>query len=130
MQNIEVVAAVIIDNDKIFATQRGYGEFKGRWEFPGGKVECGESLEIALLREIKEELGVSIIIQKKLCTVEYDYPNFHIILHCFICQIESGTPYLLEHESAKWLSKENINSVNWLDADVSVIKYIKETVFN
>ena len=103
MKNIKVVAAIIIDNNKIFATQRGYGDFKDGWEFPGGKIEKGETPEEALIREIKEELDTTINVNKKIDTVEYDYPNFHLSMDCFICNILEGDLVLKEHESSKWL---------------------------
>ncbi len=129
MKSIEVVAAVIVDNDKIFATQRGYGDFKDMWEFPGGKMEQGESREEALIREIQEELDTEISVDKFLCTVEYDYPTFHLIMHCFICSILKGDLVLREHEAAKWLNKNELYSVDWLPADIDVVKaYEKYTM--
>ncbi|MBO4220383.1 MAG: (deoxy)nucleoside triphosphate pyrophosphohydrolase [Clostridia bacterium] len=125
MKTIEVVAAVIASNNKIFATQRGYGDFKDGWEFPGGKIEPGETPEEALKREIKEELETEIIIDKYLKTVDYDYPKFHLTMHCFLCKIGSGELNLLEHEAAKWLSRKTINSVDWLPADLLVLDDIK-----
>ena len=125
MKTIEVVAAVIAAKNKIFATQRGYGDFKDGWEFPGGKVEPGETPEEALKREIKEELETEIVIDKFLKTIDYDYPKFHLTMHCFLCRIESGQLNLLEHEAAKWLSKKTINSVDWLPADLLLIDDIK-----
>ena len=126
MKQIEVVAAIIRKDDKIFATQRGYGDWKDWWEFPGGKVESGESPEDALKREILEELDTRIVIERLLTTVEYDYPKFHLIMHCFICSVESGSLTLKEHEAARWLHKEQLDSVDWLPADVEVVKKIKE----
>ena len=125
MKTIEVVAGVIRDGEKFFATQRGYGEFKDGWEFPGGKLEPGETLEEALVRELKEELAIDILVKDFICTVEYDYPKFHLTMHCFYCEIQRGTPQLLEHENAKWLSLAELNSVNFLPADVEVVKKIK-----
>ena len=125
MKTIRVVAAIIIDNDKVFATQRGYGEFKDGWEFPGGKIDEGETAEEALVREIKEELDTEIEVINLLDTVEYDYPNFHLSMYCFICKIRSGTLVLKEHESAKWLTKEALYSVDWLPADLGLIPKIK-----
>ncbi len=122
MKTIEVVAAIIFDDGRIFATQRGYGEFKGKWEFPGGKIESGESLQEALHREIREELDVEIEVGELLCTVEYDYPAFHLKMHCFICSIIAGDLRLCEHQSALWLSKDELYSVDWLPADVDVLK--------
>ena len=125
MRNIEVVAAVIHHNGTYFATQRGYGEFEGMWEFPGGKIELGESREVALKREIQEELGVDITINKFLYTTEYDYPSFHLILHCYLCQIEAGEIELREHKSARWLTAETLNSVEWLPADRELIEILQ-----
>ena len=125
MKNIEVVAAIIRKDDKIFATQRGYGDFKDWWEFPGGKMEPGETPEEALKREIQEELSTEISVDKFLCTVQYDYPKFHLTMHCYICSIESGSLTLKEHEAARWLTMEQINSVNWLPADKIVVEEIK-----
>ena len=124
MKNIKVVAAIIKDDNKIFATQRGYGEFKDKWEFPGGKVEFCESDDNALKREISEELETNISVDKYLCTVEYDYPTFHLTMNCYICSIISGGLKLKEHEAAQWLEKENLLSVDWLEAD----KYITEKI--
>lgn len=124
-KKIEVVAAIIKDGDRIFATQRGYGEFKDGWEFPGGKVEVGETPQQALIREIKEELDTEIEVGELLDTVEYDYPKFHLIMHCFWCRIKAGDLILKEHEASRWLTKENLDSVNWLPADLSLIEKIK-----
>lgn len=125
MKIIRVVAAIIIDNKKVFATQRGYGEFKDGWEFPGGKIEPGESPENALVREIKEELDTEVGVIELLDTVEYDYPNFHLSMDCFICKIKSGDLTLKEHEAAAWLTKETLHSVDWLPADRGLIKEIE-----
>lgn len=125
MKVIKVVAAIIIDDNKVFATQRGYGDFKGGWEFPGGKVEANETPEDALKREIMEELNVSIDIKEFLHTVEYDYPKFHLTMHCFLCELTSEHVVLLEHEAAKWLSPEELDSVDWLPADKGLIEKIK-----
>lgn len=108
MQTIKVVAAIIIKNEKVFATQRGYGDFKGGWEFPGGKIDAGETPEEALIREIKEELDTEVEVIELLDTVEYDYPNFHLSMDCFICSIKSGDLVLKEHEAAQWLTKETL----------------------
>ena len=125
MREIEVVAAIIHDADgRIFATQRGYGDMKDGWEFPGGKVELGERPEDALKREILEELDTRIVVEKLLTTVEYDYPNFHLKMHCYLCSIESGQLTLKEHEAARWLSKEQLDSVDWLPADKIVVDEI------
>ncbi len=125
MKTIRVVAAIIIDGENIFATQRGYGEFKDGWEFPGGKIEEGESPEEALVREIKEELDTVIEVGELIETVEYDYPNFHLSMDCFICKIKSGNIVLKEHEAAKWLTKENLDSVKWLSADEGLVDKIR-----
>ena len=127
MKQIEVVAA-IIHNDKgrIFATQRGYGEWKDWWEFPGGKMEAGETPEEALKREILEELETRIVVERLVETVEWDYPQFHLTMHCFLCCVESGHLELKEHEAARWLSKGELESVNWLPADESVVKRLRE----
>ncbi len=124
MKTIEVVAAIIRKGDKIFATQRGYGDFKDWWEFPGGKMEDGESPEVALIREIKEELSTEIQIEKFLYTVEWDYPKFHLTMHCFICSLLEEALHLNEHEAAKWLSINDIYSVDWLPADKLLIPLI------
>ena len=130
MKTVRVVAAIIIENGKVFATQRGYGEFKDGWEFPGGKIEQGETPEEAIVREIKEELDTVVEVGELLDTVEYDYPNFHLSMDCFICKIKSGNLVLKEHESAKWLTKEILRSVEWLPADMGLVgeieKYLKE----
>lgn len=126
MQTIKVVAAIIIKNEKVFATQRGYGDFKGGWEFPGGKIDAGETPEEALIREIKEELDTEVEVIELLDTVEYDYPNFHLSMDCFICSIKSGDLVLKEHEAAQWLTKETLDSVNWLPADLGLIDKIRE----
>ena len=123
MKHINVVCAVIVNKGRIFACQRGYGEWKDWWEFPGGKIEPGESPEEALQREIREELAIDITIDSYLTTVDYDYPNFHLTMHCYLCQLKDDTqPHLLEHEAARWLGKENLEDVKWLPADVEVIK--------
>lgn len=127
MKTIEVVAGVIKDGNKIFATQRGYGDFKGGWEFPGGKMEPGETPQQALARELKEELTVDVSVEDFICTVEYDYPNFHLTMHCFYCTVIGGELKLLEHEAAKWLEKENIRSVDWLPADIAVVETIENS---
>lgn len=124
-KRIEVAAAIIIDNKKVFATQRGYGEFKDGWEFPGGKIEQGETPGQALRREIKEELDIEIEVGELLDTVEYDYPNFHLTMHCFLCTIKSGKLILKEHEAVRWLTRELLDSVDWLPADKGLIEQIK-----
>ena len=126
MKTIEVVAAVIVRDGRVFATQRGYGDFKDMWEFPGGKMECGESREDALKREIREELAADISVDKFLETVEFDYPKFHLILHCFLCSLNGESLSLLEHESARWLTSQELDSVDWLPADLSVIGHLKQ----
>lgn len=128
MKTIEVVAAVIKGTGKnagrIFATQRGYGVFKNGWEFPGGKIEEGETREEALKREIMEELDTEIIIEKFFQTIEYDYPEFHLTMHCYWCQVVSGKLTLLEHKDAKWLGKGELNQVEWLPADIELVQKI------
>ena len=124
MKQIEVVAAIIRKGKLFFATQRGYGEFEGWWEFPGGKMEAGETREEALIREIREELSAEIVIDKYLTTVEWDYPKFHLILHCFICRTVSESMHLNEHEAARWLDGKSAGSVRWLPADEQIIPLI------
>ena len=126
MKTVRVVAAVIRKDNKIFATQRGYGEFKDGWEFPGGKIEEGETPEQALAREIKEELNTEIQVGELIGTIEYDYPKFHLSMDCFWCEIMQGGLELKEHEAARWLSKEELYSVDWLPADVGVVEKIEE----
>ena len=126
MKTVEVVAAIIIKDGRVFATQRGYGEFKDGWEFPGGKIEQGESREDALEREIKEELDADIRVGSLLETVEYDYPAFHLTMHCFFCELISEDIVLKEHEDARWLSEEELGTVDWLPADVGLIDKIFE----
>lgn len=128
-KTVRVVAAVIRRGDRIFATQRGYGDFKDGWEFPGGKVEPGETPEAAIVREIKEELGADIRVTGFLTTVEHDYPKFHLSMDCFWAELADGTEMtLLEHEAAKWLTMDEIDSVDWLPADVRVVEAIKRIV--
>ena len=129
VKRIEVVAAIIHDEEgRIFTTQRGYGEMKDGWEFPGGKIEPGESPEEALKREIWEELETKIIVEKLVQTVEWDYPKFYLTMHCFWCHIESGSLKLKEHEAAKWLTKDQLDSVDWLPADRIVVETIKNKI--
>lgn len=128
MKIIRVVAAVIRDGERIFATARGYGEFKGQWEFPGGKIEINESPEDALVREIKEELDVTISVGDLIDTIEYDYPNFHLSMDCFWADIVDGKLVLKEADAAKWLTKDNLYSVNWLPADVTLISKIEASL--
>ena len=129
MKTIEVVAAIIIENDKLFATQRGYGDFKDKWEFPGGKMEVGETPEQALVREIKEELDTLISVDQFLCTVDYDYPEFHLTMHCYLCSVVEGDLVLKEHEAARWLGKDELWDVDWLPADDNLIVLIERLVF-
>ena len=124
MKTIEVVAAIIIKSNQVFATQRGYGEWKGWWEFPGGKIESGECPQEALKREIREELDAEISVGELLDTIEWDYPTFHLTMHCYICSLESDSIHLNEHESSAWLTKETLNSVKWLPADLALLKKI------
>lgn len=126
MKSIEVVAAIIQDGDRIFATQRGYGDFKDWWEFPGGKMEAGETPEQALVREIREELSADIKVGKLLHTVEWDYPQFHLTMHCFMCSLVADAMHLNEHEAAKWLTADTLSSVKWLPADLVLIPLIKK----
>lgn len=126
-KNIRVVAAVIREGGRVFATQRGYGNYKDWWEFPGGKIEPGETPEAAVVREIQEELGTKVAVDRFLTTVEYDYPEFHLSMDCFFCHIEEGELTLLEHEAAKWLPLGNLRQVNWLPADILVIEAIEQT---
>lgn len=124
MKIVNVAAAIIKYENKIFATQRGHGEFEGGWEFPGGKIEVGETASQALVREIKEELDVEVEVGELIDTVEYDYPNFHLTMHCFICTIKFGKLVLKEHSAAKWLTKETLNTVEWLPADEGLIEKV------
>lgn len=126
MKSIKVVAAVIQNQNKILATQRGYGDLRGGWEFPGGKIEDGESPEEALSREIEEELGCKVSVDHYICNVEYDYPDFHLSMKCYLCSISNGHPTLLEHSDAKWLAKDELYSVDWLPADVFVVDKLSE----
>ena len=128
MKTIKVVAAIIQDDDRIFATQRGYGEFKDGWEFPGGKVEAGETPQKALKREIMEELETVISVGELIDTIEYDYPNFHLSMDCFWCKIVSGELVLKEAEDARWLTKDMLDSVEWLPADVALIEKIRAQI--
>lgn len=130
MKSINVVAAVIIRNSpdgsrQVFATQRGYGDWKGWWEFPGGKIEPGESPQAALEREIREELATQVRVGEHLGTVEYDYPDFHLSMQCFACKIVSGKLELLEHESAAWLTAGTLRSVQWLPADLAILDKVE-----
>ena len=125
MKTIDVVAAIIQKDGYIFATQRGYGEYKDWWEFPGGKIEAGETPEEALVREIREELDTVISVGNEIIVVDYDYPSFHLHMHCFLCSIVAGSLELLEHEAARWLHSEELDSVKWLPADQIVVDYLK-----
>ncbi len=125
MKHIEVVAAIIRKGDKIFASQRGYGEWKDWWEFPGGKMESGETPEEALKREILEELSTGINVDEFLCTVEHDYPAFHLKMHCYLCSLVTEALHLNEHEAAKWLTKDELDGVKWLPADLEVIEDVR-----
>ena len=126
MNTIHVVAAIIRDQDRIFATQRGYGDWKDYWEFPGGKIEAGETAEDALSREIREELDTDITVGEKLASIEYDYPAFHLSMECFMAEVQQGELVLKEHEAARWLGKNELDSLNWLPADMEIIELLKQ----
>ena len=126
MKTVKVAAAIIQKGNQDFATQRGYGDFKDGWEFPGGKIEPGETPEEALVREIKEELDTEISIRKLIYVVEYDYSQFHLTMYCYLCEVLSGQLVLKEHEAARWLTKDTLESVDWLPADVDLIGKLKE----
>lgn len=128
MKTIQVVAALIVHDGRIFATQRGYGEWKGWWEFPGGKIESGETPEDALLREIREELDTEIRIEKYVDTIEWDYPSFHLSMRCYLCSVVSGELTLLEHEAAAWLDCGHLRSVRWLPADETILDRIERAL--
>ena len=128
MKIIHVVAAVIVDGDRVFATQRGYGDWKDYWEFPGGKIEPGETPETALHREILEELDTEIVVGDKITTIEYNYPEFHLTMECFLARVLAGRLVLKEHEAARWLKKNELNSVKWLPADQTIIELLKQWV--
>ena len=130
MKTIEVVAAIIRKGDKIFATQRGYGDWKDWWEFPGGKMEAGESPEEALAREIREELDTEIGLDKLLCTVEWDYPQFHLTMHCFMASLMNEALHLNEHEAARWLGADDLRTVKWLPADDQILPLIEQELRN
>ena len=129
-KTINVVAAIIIKDGSLFATQRGYGEWKDWWEFPGGKIEQGETPKEALKREIREELTTEICIEEFLCTVEYDYPKYHLTMHCYICSLLTEALHLNEHEAARWLKNDELDNVKWLPADVKVVERLKEDKWN
>lgn len=126
MKTVRVAAAVIIKDGKVFATQRGYGTYKDGWEFPGGKIEAGETAEQALVREIREELDTEIEVGKLFADVEYDYTEFHLSMQCFLCRVKSGSLTLKEHEAARWLSRETLDSVDWLPADRDTVSKLKD----
>lgn len=128
MKTVKVVAAVIRNSDMIFATQRGYGNFKDGWEFPGGKVEPGETSQKALVREIREELDAEVKVGELIETVEYDYPQFHLSMDCFWCELLSSEIVLREHEDARWLSADKLYSVDWLPADIGIVEKIKQVL--
>jgi len=128
MKEIKVVAAIIQKENKILATKRGYGEFINMWEFPGGKIESGETKEQALVREIKEELNIEISVDKFAIDIEYRYPNFYLFMSCFMCSIKEGSIELLEHNDGKWITKEELNTLNWLPADIDAVNYLKENM--
>ncbi len=128
MKEIKVVAAIIQKENKILATKRGYGEFINMWEFPGGKIESGETKEQALVREIKEELNIEINVDKFAIDIEYQYPNFYLFMSCFMCSIKEGSIELLEHNDGKWITKEELNTLNWLLADIDAVNYLKENM--
>lgn len=128
MKEIKVVAAIIQKENKILATKRGYGEFINMWEFPGGKIEPGETKEEALIREIKEELNIEISVDKFAIDIEYQYPNFYLFMSCFMCSIKEGSIELLEHNDGKWITKEELNTLNWLPADIDAVNYLKENM--
>ncbi len=128
MKEIKVVAAIIQKENKILATKRGYGEFINMWEFPGGKIEPGETKKQALVREIKEELNIEINVDKFAIDIEYQYPNFYLFMSCFMCSIKEGSIEFLEHNDGKWITKEELNTLNWLPADIDAVNYLKENM--
>lgn len=128
MKEMKVVAAIIQKENKILATKRGYGEFINMWEFPGGKIESGETKEQALVREIKEELNIEINVDKFAIDIEYQYPNFYLFMSCFMCSIKEGSIELLEHNDGKWITKGELNTLNWLPADIDAVNYLKENM--
>lgn len=128
MKTIKVVAAIIIKDGQVFATQRGYGQWQGWWEFPGGKIEEGECARAALVREIREELDAEISVGDLLETLEWDYPDFHLTMHCFVCELVSDSMHLNEHEAAAWLTKDTLHSVKWLPADEGILEKIENLI--
>ena len=126
VKSIEVVAAIIRKEDRLFATQRGYGEWKDWWEWPGGKMEPGETPQQALRREIREELDAEISVEKFLTTIEWDYPKFHLTMHCYICSLVNDALHLNEHEAARWLRADELHSVNWLPADDQLLPFLRQ----
>ncbi|MCQ2380014.1 MAG: 8-oxo-dGTP diphosphatase MutT [Victivallaceae bacterium] len=129
-KTVKVVAAIIVDGGRVFATQRGYGDFKDGWEFPGGKIESGETPQEALKREISEELGILISVGELFRTVEFEYPAFHLSMQCFICRIEQGTPVLAEHEDARWVDANEIETLSWLPADHGLVREIRDRLLD
>ena len=130
MKKIEVVAAAIIQDDKVLAAQRGYGTYQGKWEFPGGKIEAGESKQEALRREIQEEMAATIAVGDLAGTIDYDYPDFHLTMHCFFCTVKEGTLKLLEHEGARWLDVGHLHEVDWLPPDLALLPAIKNKIMS
>ncbi len=128
MKTIKVVAAIIIRDGKVFATQRGYGEWQGWWEFPGGKIEDGECQQEALVREIREELDAEIEVGELIETIEWDYPDFHLTMHCFVCSLVSESMHLNEHEDSAWLTRDTLHSVKWLPADKGLVDRLKKMI--
>ncbi len=128
MKTVKVVAAILIQDNQIFATQRGYGDYKGRWEFPGGKLEPDETPEEALIREMREEMETEVTVGERFDTVEYDYPDFHLSMDCFLCTVKSGNLTLTVHEDARWLSAEKLYSVDWLPADLGLVAKLQRYV--
>ena len=128
MKTVRVVAAIIIRDGKVFATQRGYGEWQGWWEFPGGKIEAGECQQEALVREIREELDAEIEVGELIETIEWDYPDFHLTMHCFVCSLISESMHLNEHEDSAWLTRDTLHSVKWLPADKGLVDRLKKMI--
>ncbi len=128
MKTVRVVAAIIIRDGKVFATQRGYGQWQGWWEFPGGKIEAGECPQEALVREIREELEAEIQVGELIETIEWDYPDFHLTMHCFVCSLVSESMHLNEHEDSAWLTRDTLHSVRWLPADKGLVDRLKKMI--